>query len=278
MNSLRWGGLALLVLAFTCVTAAMLAAPWAQSPEADWLAWHRGLGQALAGYSAVLVGWRLRARWLEALGWLGLALQAGLLLWLMGAPNALRQLAEMPTVRPALLERAPDLPDAAMTLRIMHYVPLALFFLALLAWGQRLWPQGLALASALTLSFLGVFALGLALLWNGGSFASALASSPALASLVHIALFVPLLLALPAFLLPTDAPRRLLAGAWTGASALTFLTGFALLWYLSVTRGAAAVDDGTLGLPDVENLQSQINLLGFAGLTLWIAALWAHRR
>jgi hypothetical protein len=74
MDYLRIGVLVALLLAFSYVTAEMLIewlATGIQRPH-EWqrlLIAHILLGHALAGFAAVLVGWRTALPWLGALGW-----------------------------------------------------------------------------------------------------------------------------------------------------------------------------------------------------------------
>lgn len=264
----------LLVLGFVSPTVWMLA-EWLSAgllSEGSGRHWktlllvHGHAGHMLAGFAAVLTGWRLGHRWLELLGWLGLAAQAAA----MG--YALFVAQSVFGDRPVL--PAPSALDHSVRFAAVM-LPRLLFLLALIVWVRRMFRHGLLFTAAMSLCFLGMLAFFATYSANGWSLPDTVSDTTARAALSHGALYVPLLLSVPAFLLPDNAPARVIPIAWTGASAATFLLAALLLGWI----GYRGMPTGYADFPETYARGArEFALLGFVSLAAWAGALWAHRR
>lgn len=264
-------------LGFLGSTALMLAEWFAPGLEgvsgANWprlLLIHAVTGHMLAGSAAILVGQRLRLVWLSAAGWLGLALQSLMMAFILAkgaVPATLFDLYGMPAADPSgahLLAR--------YTLALL---PRLLFLLALLVWVRPMARHGLVFTAATALCFVGLVALLFTHAWHSWTIPQTLAGTQIITALSHSALYVPLLLALPAFLLPRMAPARLVPLAWTGGAATTFLVAAVFLWGL----GAQGMQTGSADVDaSFASGARQVVILSAMTLALWLAALWVHRR
>ena len=258
MQALRWALFSLLTLAFVAVTGLMLV-EWlgvgtsgedSPSPWPTLLSLHGTLGYLLVAFAAVLVGWRAEFKWVEALGWLGFA--ALLLAGIYSFGNA----------------------DAEVT-ALSTMAPRALFLIALLVWARVMWAHGLLLSGPVALSFLGLFVAIVIYIRNDWGLPDDLEKTHVVTALTHASLYVPMLLTLPAFLLPRAATPRLTLSAWSGAAAFAFLIAAGILW----AYGLQGMNTGRAEFTErFADAAREFSLLGFGTLALWLAALWAHRR
>lgn len=231
---------------------------------------HAITGHMLAGSAAILAGERLGMRWLSALGWLGLALQLLMTAYIFanGIPGE--------TLFEAYAAAAPD-PTTAD--RLAYYVivmlPRLLFLLTLIIWVRSMAHHGLVFTAAMSLCFIGLIVLLITTYWGDWQIPKTLADTQVITALSHSSLYVPLLLALPAFILPATTRARLMPLAWTGGAATTFLVAAIFLWGL----GYQGMPTGYADFSDTyKNGARQVVTLSVTTLLLWLIALWKHRR
>lgn len=217
-------------------------------------------GHMLAGYAAVLCGWRLQITWLEALGWLGLLVQLAAAVFAFINPDY----------------AASAFGDAQTGPRLISLMlPRLLFFVALVLWAREMHHHGLALSAPMSLCFLGMLALFITYSVSDWSMPEAMKGTAAQTSLSHAALYGPLLLALPAFLIPRNSRARLMPTAWTAAAATTFCVAAIILAGL----GFSGLQSGLATAEDTYHAGlREFAILGYATLALWLMALWSHRR
>ncbi len=259
-----------LVLGFAATTGAILIEWLAPGrviqgsfdPWRHLMLFHGLTGHMLAGYVAVLSGWRLNLRWLETLGWLGLSAQLLALGIHFGT-------AETPT---ELFGQSYYASPIAFALIML---PRLLFLLTLIVWARQMVQHGLLFMAALSVCFLGMLALFVTNVFNDWSFPGTISDTAVATSLAHTALYVPLLLAVPAFLFPAFSPVRLAPTAWTGAAATVFLVSALIL----VTLGFQGLPRGFADFPEAYKAGTrEFSVLGLVTLALWLGALWTHRR
>lgn len=270
MRALRPGVLLLLIGVFVASTG-LMALAWVkpgfglENAESHWPALitvHVTAGYLLVAYAPVLVGWRTGVRWLEIVGWVGLAVFICVIATHADGFSTQDSAEPMASLRNHAREGATLLPRL-------------LFLLALLVWVKGMWRHGLLLTAPLSLSFLGLLVTVAIYMRNDGALPPDLTNTQVANALPHASLFVPMLLTLPVFLIKRAARPNLVLSAWTGVAALTFLIAAGLLWIF----GLQGMPKG-LG-PAAEahaNTARDFGLLALATLGLWVAALWSHAK
>ena len=235
---------------------------------------HGVFGHMLAGFSAVLVGWRLDLRWLERTGWLGLLLSAAMLAGVLASGS--ENLFTGQNALGAIFNPGEDATTFDQLARfVLLMLPRLLFLLSLLVWVRRMSHHGLVFTASMSLCFVGLLFLFVFYLVQEWNIAELYQDTLQQTSLSHASLYVPLLLTVPAFLIPRLAPARLMPTAWTGFAALCFFAVAALVMFL----GSQGQPAGRSDFPsDLAGSARQVSILGALTLIAWVGALWAHRK
>ena len=219
-----------------------------------------------------MTGWRLKRPGLEALGWFGLAVQIGLAALIFG--QGLTDVSLLRGGAPLVALYADN--DAVPLMGFgLATLPRLLFLISLLVWARHMLPHALTLTAAVSVCFIGIIGYLITFAFNGWSLTDQAATLQEHPVLAHTTLYLPFLLAVPAFLTPIGARARLTILAWTGGAATLFAAMAALWLYMDLLGKRSGLADAPIRFADNAR---DFAMLGFVLLLLWLGALWTHRK